>query len=60
MCDDVHTTVADLEAKGVEFSSPISDEGFGLLTAIRLPGGGELGLYQPKHLSPLSPDLSSS
>jgi hypothetical protein len=30
------------------------------VTAIRLPGGAELGLYQPRHPSPLSPDLSTS
>jgi predicted enzyme related to lactoylglutathione lyase len=60
MCDDVHATVAELEAKGVDVPRPISDEGFGLVTAIRLPGGGELGLYQPSHPSPLSPDLSTS
>jgi catechol 2,3-dioxygenase-like lactoylglutathione lyase family enzyme len=59
MCDDVHITVAELKAKGVEVALPISDEGFGLVTAIRLPGGDELGLYQPKHPSPLSPDLST-
>ena len=55
MCDDVHATADDLTNKGVGFTGPISDEGFGLATAIRLPGGGELGLYQPKHPSPLSP-----
>lgn len=60
MCADVEATVAELTAKGVEFARPISDEGFGLVTAIRLPGGGELGLYQPKHPSPLSPDLSTA
>ena len=53
MCDDVHATTAELAAKGVELSRPISDEGFGLLTAIRLPGGGEIGLYEPSHPSPL-------
>ena len=53
MCDDVEATVEELSAKGVEFTGPVSDEGFGLLTAMRLPGGGELGLYQPKHASPL-------
>jgi catechol 2,3-dioxygenase-like lactoylglutathione lyase family enzyme len=52
MCDDVRATVADLSSRGVEFSRPISDEGFGLLTAIKLPGGGELGLYEPKHAVP--------
>jgi hypothetical protein len=55
MCDDVQTTVDDLAAKGVEFSRPVSDEGFGLVTTIRLPGGGELGLYEPRHPTPLSP-----
>jgi catechol 2,3-dioxygenase-like lactoylglutathione lyase family enzyme len=60
MCDDVHATVAELKAKGVDVAPSISDEGFGLVTAIRLPGGGELGLYQPKHPSPLSGDPSSA
>jgi catechol 2,3-dioxygenase-like lactoylglutathione lyase family enzyme len=55
MCDDVHATVAALRAKGVEIVRAVSDEGFGLLTAVRLPGGGELGLYEPRHASPLLP-----
>jgi hypothetical protein len=55
MCDDVATTVDELKSKGVEFTGPITDEGFGLMTAIRLPGGGELGLYEPKHPTPPSP-----
>lgn len=55
MCDDVHTTVSELKGKGVEFSRPISDEGFGLMTTIKMPGGGELALYEPKHPSPLAP-----
>jgi predicted enzyme related to lactoylglutathione lyase len=55
MCDDVNTTVAELSARGAEIARPVTDEGFGLVTAIRLPGGGELGLYQPKHPSPLEP-----
>jgi catechol 2,3-dioxygenase-like lactoylglutathione lyase family enzyme len=52
MCDDIEATTAELAAKGVEFSGPVSDAGFGLLTAIRLPGGGELGLYEPRHPVP--------
>src|SRR5262245_30677053 len=60
MCEDVHATVAELKAKGVDVFRPISDEGFGLVTAIRLPSGGELGLYQPRHPSPLFPELSTS
>ena len=49
MCDDIAATVRDLEAKGVEFAGPVTEQGFGLMTRIRLPGGGELGLYEPKH-----------
>jgi len=48
MCDDIHATVEDLQGRGVEFTSPITDASFGLLTSIRIPGG-ELGLYQPGH-----------
>jgi predicted enzyme related to lactoylglutathione lyase len=54
MCDDIDATVAELEAKGVEVVAPISDEAFGRMTRLRVPGGGELGLYQPTHPSPLS------
>jgi catechol 2,3-dioxygenase-like lactoylglutathione lyase family enzyme len=48
MCDDVNATVESLAAKGVT-CGPVSDRGWGLLTSIRLPGGGELGLYEPRH-----------
>ncbi len=51
-CDDIHATVAELESKGVEFSRPISDERWGLITRIRMPDGGELGLYEAKHPTP--------
>ena len=53
MCDDVEATVAELEAKGVELTGPVTDQGFGRLTSIRLPGGGELGLYEPRHPTPI-------
>jgi predicted enzyme related to lactoylglutathione lyase len=49
LCDDIEATMADLEAKGVEVVRPATDQGWGLLTAIRLPGGGELGLYEARH-----------
>jgi hypothetical protein len=40
----------DAEAtKGVELTGPVVDEGWGLVTGIALPGGGELGLYEPRH-----------
>lgn len=49
MCDDVHATVKALQEKGVEISSPVSDQGWGLMTSIRIPGGSQLGLYEPRH-----------
>jgi hypothetical protein len=52
MCDNVQATVDELTRKGVEFTSPISEQGWGRLTSIRIPGGGELGLYEPRHPSP--------
>jgi predicted enzyme related to lactoylglutathione lyase len=54
MCDDIGVTVAELEAKGVEFTGPVEDVGWGLLTAMKVPGGDELGLYEPRHPSPLA------
>ncbi len=54
MCEDVHATVAELRRNGIELTREISDEGFGLVTALRLPGGSELALYEPRHPSPLS------
>jgi catechol 2,3-dioxygenase-like lactoylglutathione lyase family enzyme len=53
MCDDIERTVEDLENKGVEFVEPISDEGFGPMTRLAVPGAGEIGLYQPTYPSPL-------
>jgi predicted enzyme related to lactoylglutathione lyase len=55
LCDDVTATVAALQAEGIEIAGPISDQGRGLLTAITLPGGVELGLYQPRHPTAAQP-----
>jgi catechol 2,3-dioxygenase-like lactoylglutathione lyase family enzyme len=55
MCDEIGATVAELTAKGVEFVTPVQDRGFGLMTTMLVPGGGQLGLYQPKH--PTAHDL---
>ena len=49
MCDDVEATMRDLRAKGVEFTQDISEERWGRLTRFRLPGGGEVGMYEPRH-----------
>jgi hypothetical protein len=55
MCDDVRATVAELRARGTEVVTDVSERAFGLMSTIRLPGGGELGLYEPRHPSPLHP-----
>jgi catechol 2,3-dioxygenase-like lactoylglutathione lyase family enzyme len=49
VCDDVETTVAELTGRGVVFDSPVTDERWGRLTTLRLPGGGRLGLYEARH-----------
>ncbi len=37
----------------MQFVDPVTDEGWGLLTRFRVPGFGELGLYEPRHPTPL-------
>jgi catechol 2,3-dioxygenase-like lactoylglutathione lyase family enzyme len=53
MCDDIQATLADLRARGVEVAREVSDQGWGLLAAIRLPDGSEFPIYEPRH--PLAP-----
>jgi hypothetical protein len=52
MCDDLHATVEELKQKGVDFTREIAQERWGLTTAFRLPGGGEMALYEPRHPRP--------
>jgi hypothetical protein len=49
MCDDLEKTVAELKKKNVKFPRQIIDAGWGKVTAMELPGGLELGLYEPRH-----------
>jgi uncharacterized glyoxalase superfamily protein PhnB len=49
MCDDINATIDELKGRGAEVSKQVTDEGWGLLTSIKLPGGSELGLYEPRH-----------
>lgn len=53
MCDDLAAEIAALAAKGVRCST-VEEPRWGSVTKIQLPGGGEIGLYQPKHPSPLT------
>jgi predicted enzyme related to lactoylglutathione lyase len=48
-CDDIEKTVKDLGARGVEFTMPVEDHGFGLVTRFKVPGGFDVQLYQPKY-----------
>jgi catechol 2,3-dioxygenase-like lactoylglutathione lyase family enzyme len=48
MCDDLAAQIAALKAKGIECTK-IDEANWGIKTTIRLPGGGEIGLYQPRH-----------
>jgi len=48
MCDDLQATMRELRGKGVQCGE-VTEARWGSVTAIHLPGGGELGLYQPKH-----------
>lgn len=49
MCDDIDATIADLQAKGVDVSPDVEDQGFGLVTMIQVPGAGSMVLYEPRH-----------
>jgi catechol 2,3-dioxygenase-like lactoylglutathione lyase family enzyme len=49
MCDDVAATRAELEAKGATFVGDISDEGWGLVTSMQVPGADPINVYQPRH-----------
>jgi catechol 2,3-dioxygenase-like lactoylglutathione lyase family enzyme len=49
MCDDLEATVAELQAQGIEFDGEPKDEGFGITITMRLPGGADLLLYEPRH-----------
>jgi hypothetical protein len=51
MCDDVEAFVAAMQEKDID-CDPVHDQGFGIMTQVRLPGGGKLGVYQPRHARP--------
>ena len=48
-CADIEATVAELKARGVEFTGPVEDHGYGLVTHFKVPGGFAVQLYQPKY-----------
>ena len=48
-CDDIKKTVEELKSRGVQFTTGISDESFGLVTHFQMPGDVEVQLYEPKY-----------
>ncbi|HUB06268.1 MAG TPA: hypothetical protein VMB50_04670 [Myxococcales bacterium] len=51
LCDDVNAFTSAMGERGIQ-SGPIQDQGWGLLTEIVMPGGGKLGVYEPRHARP--------
>ncbi len=54
MCEDVNAFAAEMQKRGVACTPP-ENLGWGLRVEITLPGGGKLGVYQPRHARPTSP-----
>jgi hypothetical protein len=52
MCDDVEAFIAEMRAHDVDCGE-IQNQGWGMLTQLKLPGGGKLGVYQPRHARPV-------
>jgi catechol 2,3-dioxygenase-like lactoylglutathione lyase family enzyme len=52
MCDDLESTIADLTAKGAEFTGDVQDAGWGRIIRLKVPGAGEMTLYQPRYDAP--------
>ncbi len=53
MCDDVEAFAEDMTKRGIA-CTPAQDLGWGVLSQVTLPGGGKLGVYQPRHARPTS------
>jgi hypothetical protein len=51
MCDDIHATVADLRERGIEIRGEPDAAGFGVQVTMVLPGGVEVVLYEPRHIT---------
>ena len=51
MCDDIAKTIREMERAGIA-ATPIREASWGLMTTLTLPGGGKLGVYEPKHPRP--------
>jgi hypothetical protein len=59
MYDDIEALVGEMQRRLIA-CSPVKDQGWGLLTEITLPGGGHLGIYQPRHARPPAMSAASA
>jgi hypothetical protein len=53
MCEDIAGTIAELQSTGVEFEGGVSEQRWGRVASMKVPGAGTIGLYEPRHASPL-------
>jgi predicted enzyme related to lactoylglutathione lyase len=60
LCEDIEATAQELERRGVPLKRPFDEARWGRVTEITLPGGGQIGLYQPKHPLAHSKNAASS
>ncbi len=51
MCDDIVDTIREMERAGIA-ATPVREASWGVMTTLTLPGGGKLGVYEPKHPRP--------
>jgi hypothetical protein len=51
MCDDLDAFMAEMKRHNIA-CEPVEDRGYGLVTQLTLPGGGKIGVYQPRHARP--------
>ena len=58
MCEDVAAFVLEMASRNIS-CAPVTDQRWGLLTEVTLPGGGKLGVYQPLHARPPQAGLSA-
>ncbi len=54
MCDDINATIRELRAKEIEVIGEPLDEGYGVTVVLKLPGGVEVMLYEPRHATAIS------
>ena len=52
MTDDIHAFVKEMADRGISCGPP-EDQGWGVLAGLVLPGGGKIGVYQPRHARPV-------